>query len=168
MISLRDSGMFSRGRKTIIFWWFSKLLFILNSFWPMRYKLVDNISNNNNLAHCFLMDHNMVPSYDYAKRKRRWWRTNVPPLRAISMAMRMHWSNTERILAQCSMIRATPEATGCRHWATSPGIRQGDSKQKNNVKCTNFGGCFNGCGGAMVLYRAHRPMEKVHGFHKSH
>jgi len=31
-----------------------------------------------------------------------------------------------------------------------------------------FAGRFDGCGGAMVQYRAHRPMKEVHGFSKSH
>jgi len=32
----------------------------------------------------------------------------------------------------------------------------------------NFAGCFDGRGGAPVLYHAHRPVEKIYGFHKSH
>ncbi len=64
------------------------------------------------------MDHNMVLSYDYAKRNRRWWRTNAPPLRTMLMAMVRRWSDTCGI-AQCSMSMATPEATGCRHRATT-------------------------------------------------
>jgi hypothetical protein len=34
-----------------------------------------------------LMDHNMVLIYDYSSQNRRRWRTNLPQLRAISMAM---------------------------------------------------------------------------------
>ena len=64
------------------------------------------------------MDHNMVLSYDYAKRYRQWRWTNAPPLRAISMAMVRRWSTTCGD-AQCSMSRATPEATGCRHQVTT-------------------------------------------------
>jgi hypothetical protein len=48
------------------------------------------------------------------------------------------------------------------------GGRQGDSKQNNNVLCTHFDGQFDGHLDVAVLYRAHRPMEKVQGFHKSH
>ena len=48
------------------------------------------------------------------------------------------------------------------------GGRQGNSKQKNNVLCTHFDGRFDGHRDAVVLYRTHRPMEVVQGFHKSH
>ena len=48
------------------------------------------------------------------------------------------------------------------------GGRQGNSKQNNNVLCTHFDGRFDGHRDAVVLYRAHRPMEVVQGFHKSH
>ncbi len=34
------------------------------------------------------------------------------------MATAVRWSNTDSI-AQCGMSRATPEATGCWHWATT-------------------------------------------------
>jgi len=64
------------------------------------------------------MDHTMVLSYNYATRNRWRWRTNAPPLRTMLMAMVRHWSNTCGI-ARCSMSRATPEATGCRHWVTT-------------------------------------------------
>ncbi len=46
--------------------------------------------------------------------------------------------------------------------------RQGDSKQNNNVSYTHFDGHFGGHRDAVVLYRAHRPMEEVQGFHVSH
>ncbi len=50
-----------------------------------------------------------------------------------------------------------------------PGSCQGDSKQNNNVKCSNFVGCFDGRGGATVVYRTNCPMEEIHGFPtKSH
>jgi hypothetical protein len=49
-----------------------------------------------------------------------------------------------------------------------PGGRQGDIKQNNNVKCVHFAGRFDGCGGALVLYRSHRPIKEVRGFPKSH
>jgi len=70
------------------------------------------------------------------------------------------------------MSRATPEATGRRHRATTRSIclggRQGDSKQNIDVICTHFDGRFDGHRDATVLYRVHRPMEEVCGFHKSH
>jgi hypothetical protein len=43
---------------------------------------------------------------------------NAPPLRAISMAMAMCRCDAKRI-AQCSMSRATLEATGRHHWAST-------------------------------------------------
>ncbi len=64
------------------------------------------------------MDHNMVLSYDYAKQNRRWRRSNAPPLQTMLMAMVRRWSDTCGI-AQWSMSRATPEATGRRHRATT-------------------------------------------------
>jgi hypothetical protein len=39
-------------------------------------------------------------------------------LLVVLMAMVVCWCNTKHI-AQCSMSRATPEATGCWHWATT-------------------------------------------------
>ncbi len=62
------------------------------------------------------MDLNMVFSYDYISQNIRRRQTNVPPSRAISMAMAVRRCGTERI-AQCSMTRASPEATERRHWA---------------------------------------------------
>ncbi len=51
--------------------------------------------------------------------KKRWRQlTNVPPLQIILMAMWMHWSNAHGI-AWCSTTRATQEAFGCRHQATT-------------------------------------------------
>jgi len=48
------------------------------------------------------------------------------------------------------------------------GGRQGTSKQNNDVLFTHFDGHFGGHRNAAVLYRAHRPMEEVQGFHISH
>jgi len=48
------------------------------------------------------------------------------------------------------------------------GVRQGDSKQNNDVKCTHFSGRFEGRGSAPVRYPVHCPMEEVHGFPKNH
>ncbi len=67
------------------------------------------------------MDHNMVLSYDYAKQKRRRRQTNAPPLQAILMAMRRHWSDACGI-AQWRMSRAISEVTRCRHWATTRSV----------------------------------------------
>ena len=75
----------------------------------------------------------MVFSYDYSSRNRWQRRTNVPPSRAISMAMAVRRCDTER-KARCSMTRASPEATERRHRAIirllalyCPGGRQGDN-----------------------------------------
>jgi hypothetical protein len=48
------------------------------------------------------------------------------------------------------------------------GGHQGDRKQNNDVTCTHFDGHFDDHRNAAVLNRAHRPMEEVRGFHKSH
>ncbi len=49
-----------------------------------------------------------------------------------------------------------------------PGGRQGNSKQNNNAQCVHFADHFDGRGGAMVRYPAHRPTEEVPDFLKSH
>ncbi len=64
------------------------------------------------------MDHNMVFGYGYCWWQNQQWRTNAPQPLAISMAAAVRRSNTDGI-AQCSMSRATPEATEHRHRATT-------------------------------------------------
>jgi hypothetical protein len=59
----------------------------------------------------------MVLGYNYSKQKRWWRQTNAPHLPAVLMATVVRRSNTDGI-GQFSMSRATPETTGCRHWAT--------------------------------------------------
>jgi hypothetical protein len=61
------------------------------------------------------MDHNMVFSYGYGKRKKGRQKTNSPLLLAILMAMAACQSNTEDGIVQWGMTRATQEATGCCH-----------------------------------------------------
>jgi hypothetical protein len=63
----------------------------------------------------------MVLGYDYSIQKRGWWQMNAPHLPAIFIATAVHRSNTDSI-AQCGMSTATPEATGCWHWATTPSV----------------------------------------------
>ena len=46
---------------------------------------------------------------------------NVPPARAISMAMAVHQCDTERIY-QCSTTRASSEATERRHRVTTRSV----------------------------------------------
>ena len=73
------------------------------------------------------------------KKLRR--QANVPPLHAISMAMRRRWNNTCGI-ARCSMSRATPEATGRCHQATTrsvlPRRPPGRQQTKQWCKCVHF------------------------------
>ncbi len=54
------------------------------------------------------------------------------------MATAVRRSNTDGI-AQCSMSRATPEATGCRHWATTCSVspQQPPGQQANKQQSTN-------------------------------
>ncbi len=67
-----------------------------------------------------------------------WWHQKVPLFLAIWMSMAVHRSNTDGI-AQCGMFRATREATGCRHQATTcsvlpqqpPGQQQTKQWRKN-------------------------------------
>ena len=70
------------------------------------------------------MDHNMVLSYDYSNWNRRRRQTNAPPSRAITMTMTVCWCHTEHI-NRCSMTRASPEATGRQHWATTRSTKWG-------------------------------------------
>ncbi len=63
----------------------------------------------------------MVLGYDYSKQKRWWRQTNAPHPPAVLMAMAVCRSSTDGI-AQCGMSRATLEATGCRHWATTGSV----------------------------------------------
>ncbi len=72
---------------------------------------------------------------------RRQWQTNAPCPRAVSMALAVRRSNTDGI-TWCGMSRATPEATGCRHRATThsvlpqrlTGHKQMKQRQKNVPK----------------------------------
>ncbi len=60
----------------------------------------------------------MVLGYNYSKQKRQWRRTNAPHSPAVLMATAVCRSNTDGI-SWCGISRATPEATGCRHQATT-------------------------------------------------
>ncbi len=63
----------------------------------------------------------MVLGYDYSKQKRRWRQTNAPHPPAVSMVTAVHRSNTDGI-DQCGISRATPEATGSQHQATTHSV----------------------------------------------
>jgi hypothetical protein len=80
----------------------------------------------------------MVLGYDYSNQKRRWWQTNSPHPPAVSMATAVCPRNTDSI-AQCSMYRATLEATGRRHWATTCSVlpQQSPGQQANKQQSTN-------------------------------
>ena len=49
-----------------------------------------------------------------------------------------------------------------------PGGHQDDNQLNDDATCAHFVGRFDGHRDAAVLYRTHRPMEEVRGFHKSH
>jgi hypothetical protein len=80
----------------------------------------------------------MVLGYNYSKQKRRWWQTNALHLPAVSMATAVRRSDTDGI-AQCGMSRATPEATGCWLWATTPSVlpQRPPGQQANKQQSTN-------------------------------
>ncbi len=67
------------------------------------------------------MDHIMVFGYGYCWWQNWQWQTNVPPPQAILMAMQMRW-NDDCGIARCGMSRATLEATGHQHWATTRSV----------------------------------------------
>jgi hypothetical protein len=77
----------------------------------------------------------MVLGYDYSKQKRQWRQTNAPNP---PMATAVCRSNTDGI-AQCSMFKATPEATGHRHWATTCSVlpQQPPGQQAYKQQSTN-------------------------------
>ncbi len=62
----------------------------------------------------------------------------MPLSQAILMAMRMHWSNDCGI-AQCSKLRATLDAPGSRHQATTCSVlpQQPPGQQANKQQSTN-------------------------------
>ncbi len=81
----------------------------------------------------------MLFSYGYCWWQNWWWQTNAPCPPAIPMATAVRRSNTDGT-AQCSMSRATPEATGCRHQATThyvspqwPPGQQANKQQSTNT-----------------------------------
>ena len=80
----------------------------------------------------------MVLGYDYSNQKRRWWQTNAPHPPAVSMATVVRRSNTDGI-ARCGMSRATPEATGRRHRATTRSVspQRPPGQQANKQQSTN-------------------------------
>ncbi len=80
----------------------------------------------------------MVLGYDYSKQKRQWRQTNAPHPPAILMTTVVRRSITDSI-AQCGMSRATPEATWCRHRATTHSVspQRPPGQQANKQQSTN-------------------------------
>ena len=81
----------------------------------------------------------MLFSYGYCRWQNWQWRTNAPRPPAVLMATAVCRSNTDGI-AQCGMSRATPEATGHCHQATTchvspqrPPVQQANKEQSTNT-----------------------------------
>ncbi len=80
----------------------------------------------------------MLFSYGYGQWQDQRWHQNAPPSRLVLKALRMRRSNTDGI-AQCGMSRATSEATGHDHRATTCSIlpQRPPEKQANKQQSTN-------------------------------
>ncbi len=80
----------------------------------------------------------MVFGYGYCWWQNQWWWTNAPRPPAVLMATAVRWSNTDGI-AQCGMSRATPEATGHWHRATTCFVspQRPPEQQANKQQSTN-------------------------------
>ncbi len=80
----------------------------------------------------------MLFSHGYGWWYNQQWRTNVPPSQAILMAMRMRWSN-EPGIARCSKSRATLDAPGSHHRATTCSVlpQRPPGQQANKQQSTN-------------------------------
>ena len=118
-------------------------------------------------------------SFSFILIKWKRWRQqmNVPPSLAISIAMAVRQCNTAHIAQwRRRRSRAFIKPTKRCHRTTTcsaslrrpPGQQQTKRQCKWQCKCVHFAGHFDGRGGVPVLYRTHRPMKEVHGFHKSH
>ena len=101
-----------------------------------------NLQIKNN-KHCYVsvlvyIDYTMLFSYSYCRWQNRRWRTNAPRPPAVSMATAVRRSDSDGI-AQCGMTRATPEATGCRHRATTCSVlpQRPPGQQANKQQSTN-------------------------------
>jgi hypothetical protein len=81
----------------------------------------------------------MLFSYGYCWWQNWWWQTNAPRLPPVSMATAVRRSNPDGI-ARCGTSRATLEATGCCHQATTcyvspqwPPGQQANKQQSTNT-----------------------------------
>ncbi len=80
----------------------------------------------------------MALSYSYSGWRNWQWHQHVPLSLAISMVMGVRRCNT-KCIAQSSMSRATPEATGYQHGATTCSIlpQRPPGQQANKQQSTN-------------------------------
>ncbi len=80
----------------------------------------------------------MVLSFGYCGWQNWQWHQHGPPSMAILMAMAVCRCNKKRI-AQCSMSRGYPEATGRQHWATTHSVlpHRPSGQQANKQQSTN-------------------------------
>ena len=80
----------------------------------------------------------MIFSYSYWRWQNWRWQTNAPRPPAVLMATAVRRSNTDSI-TQCSMFRATPEATGRGHRETTCSLspQHPPGQQANKQKSTN-------------------------------
>ncbi len=80
----------------------------------------------------------MVFGYGYCWWPKRQWYQHVPPTLAVLMAMAVRRCNTKHI-AQCSMSRTTPEATGYRHRVATCSVlpQRLPGQQANKQQSTN-------------------------------
>ncbi len=80
----------------------------------------------------------MLFSYGYCQWQNWQWQTNAPCLLAILMATAVCRSNADGI-AQCGMSRATLDATGCHHRATTCYVspQRPPGQQANKQQSTN-------------------------------
>ncbi len=80
----------------------------------------------------------MLFSYGYGQWQNQRWHQNAPPSQPISKALRMRRSNTDGV-ARCVMSKATLEATGRHHQATTCSVSPQwlPEQQANKQQSTN-------------------------------
>ncbi len=118
-------------------------------WWPKRHPLLSAVAQNividkfycnkyRSVSVLVLVDHNMVFGYGYCGWQNQQWQTNAPCPPAVLMATAVCRSNTDGI-TRCSMPRATPEATGRWHWATTSSVlpQRPPEQQANKQQSTN-------------------------------
>ncbi len=84
------------------------------------------------------MNHNMVLSYDYATQKK------------------------------AATSNESTSVAGRFDSHDAPAAARVTANKMKMQKCVHFAEHFDGRDGAPLLYRMYRPMEEIHGFHKSH